>query len=100
MNRNHYLLLGLIILYLGLQCRFVESFVLNERASRFLASRSEETKAITPGVNLAAAKTVFTVAAVGAPLKTVTPPKWIGWALISIGSVLILHSLAMSKPGG
>ena len=102
MNRNHFFLLGLIILYLGLQCRFVESFVLNEKASRYLASRSEDTEASTPGVNLARKVQPDFAAAGGAssPQKTVTPPIWIGWALISISSVLILHSLAMPKPGG
>jgi hypothetical protein len=31
--------------------------------------------------------------------KTIQPPEWIGWCLMSIGGVLILHSLAMRKPG-
>ena len=29
----------------------------------------------------------------------VEPPSWLGWALVSVGSVLILHSLALKKPG-
>lgn len=33
------------------------------------------------------------------PAKTFQPPEWIGWALLSIGAVLVLHSLAMPKPG-
>jgi hypothetical protein len=28
------------------------------------------------------------------------PPKSLGWALVSVGSVLILHSLSLKKPGG
>ena len=28
------------------------------------------------------------------------PPEWIGWAFISVGSVLILYSLVLKKPGG
>ena len=37
--------------------------------------------------------------AVGPALrKTVVPPDWIGWALVSLGSVLILHALALPKP--
>jgi hypothetical protein len=31
--------------------------------------------------------------------KVISPPDWIGWSLISIGSVLILHSWGMKKPG-
>ncbi len=29
--------------------------------------------------------------------KTIHPPDWIGWSLISIGAVLILHSWGMKK---
>jgi hypothetical protein len=34
------------------------------------------------------------------PNHRVTPPRWIGWSLVSLGSVLILYSLALKKPGG
>ena len=34
------------------------------------------------------------------PRRTIHPPEWIGYALLSVGSVLVLHSLAMKKPGG
>jgi hypothetical protein len=33
------------------------------------------------------------------PKKVVQPPEWLGWCLMSIGGVLVLHSLAMRKPG-
>jgi hypothetical protein len=33
------------------------------------------------------------------PRRTLRPPTWLGFALISIGAVLVLHSLAMKKPG-
>ena len=32
--------------------------------------------------------------------RTFQPPEWLGWSFMSIGSVLILHSCAMKKPGG
>ena len=31
--------------------------------------------------------------------KTVRPPEWLGWSLMSFGAVLILHACAMKKPG-
>jgi hypothetical protein len=34
------------------------------------------------------------------PKKVIQPPEWLGWCMMSIGGVLILHSLAMRKPGG
>jgi hypothetical protein len=34
------------------------------------------------------------------PRKTVRPPEWLGWCFMSVGGVLILHSLAMPRPNG
>ena len=31
--------------------------------------------------------------------KEVTPPNWVGWLMLSAGVVLVLHSMAMPKPG-
>lgn len=94
-NRNQYFLIGLIILLLGLQLRFVETYVLNERASRFLAER-------LPGASGESSESSGRLmpAAGPAPLRTVHPPQWLGYALMSIGAVLVLHSLAMKRPGG
>ena len=33
------------------------------------------------------------------PHRTITPPKAVGWVMISVGAVTILHSLAMRKDG-
>lgn len=92
-NRNQYFLIGLLVLLLGLQIRAVESFVLNEKASRFVAERV----ALMGGDN---ADGAFMPAAGPTPLRTVHPPIWLGYAFISVGAVLILHSLAMKRPGG
>jgi hypothetical protein len=87
-NRNHYLMAGLVLLCLGVQLRLVESFVLNEKASNVIAARSQSKPA------------QFLAAAGPTPRKEIHPPGWLGWALMSIGSVLILQSLAMPKPEG
>jgi hypothetical protein len=34
------------------------------------------------------------------PNHRLEPPKWLGWSMVSFGSVLILYSLALKKPGG
>jgi len=92
-NRNQYFMVGLVLLFFGLQLRMVESFVLNERASRFLNERTWSGNNDSQGRSF--------MAAVGpTPHKTVHPPDWLGFAVISVGSVLILHSLAMKRPGG
>ena len=94
LNRNHWFLIGLLLLFLGIQFRAVDTFVLNEKASRFLAER------VRPAVSNTNGLTNFLASAGPIPRKSVQPPPWLGFALISIGSVLVLHSLAMKKPGG
>ncbi len=90
-NRNQYFLAGLVVLFLGLQLRAVETYVLNEKASRFLAERIPALASADDGLMPSAGPTAR---------KTVKPPAWIGYAVISVGAVLILHSLAMKRPGG
>ncbi len=99
MNRNHFFLLGLVLLYVGLQFRFVETFVLNEKSGKFLAQRMGSGDA-SPTLNLTqAAQRFFPASMAPTSSRSLTPPDWIGWALLSIGSVLVLHALAMPKPG-
>lgn len=97
-NRNQYFLAGLVIFLLGIQLRMVEGFVLNERATQILQQRLNGGR----GPILASAgEDGSLLAATGlAPTHRVTPPKWLGWSLVSLGSVLILYSLALKKPGG
>lgn len=98
-NRNQFFFLGMFVLLLGVQVRMVESYVLTPDATRFLAERSGNTSlasaASSPGQVLAASTPAGTMLR-----KTVRPPEWLGWCLMSIGGVLVLHSLAMPKPGG
>ena len=95
LNRNQFLLIGLVLVLLGLQLRFVDTYVLNESSTKFLArqaGRSEAASIWTLPVSLATQGET-------APRKRVRPPRWIAWALISVGGVFVLHSLAMKKPG-
>jgi hypothetical protein len=91
MNRPQMYMAGLIVLLLGLQLRMIESIVLTENATRFLAEKIE-------GVEYASSsqQSIFSFQTPVAR-KTVTPPKWLGWSLLSIGGVMVLHSLAMRK---
>ena len=88
-NRNHFFMLGIIILLLGIQLRVVDSYVLNEKTTRFLAKNA-------PGQSSLNA----TLVDMPGPVvrKVVRPQEWMGWCLISVGSVLILHSLALKRP--
>ena len=93
-NRNQWFLAGIVVLLLGLQLRYVETFFLHERTTQMLAQRHKDSEMV-------ARNDVGTSLAASAPVakKAVSPPRWIGCMFVSVGSVLLLYSLAMKKPG-
>jgi hypothetical protein len=94
LNRNQFFMLGTVLLLLGLQVRMVDTYVLTPRCTRLLAEK-------TGNPMMAAIEAVDKIggqenaAVTPHPLK---PPEWLGWSVMSIGAVLILHSLAMKRP--
>ena len=96
-NRNQYFMAGMVVLLLGIQMRLVETFVLNERATQFLAQRIQQFKS----QQLASASDMPTLIAAQSPSHKhrLTPAPWIGLAFVSVGSVLVLYSLILKKPG-
>jgi hypothetical protein len=91
LNRNQFFFIGLVILLLGLQVRYVSAYHLNPKATQFLADRT--------GQSTSFSNTFFAMAGAAGPRKVLQPPEWLSWCLISMGAVLCLHSLAMPKPG-
>lgn len=91
LNRNHYFMAGVVLLLIGVQLRMVDSYVLNEHSTRVLMPQA------TSGALAAVRPLMQTVSS--PQRKVVKPPESLGWALMSIGSVLILHALAMKAPG-
>lgn len=94
-NRNQYFMAGVVVLLLGIQLRMVETYVLNEKSARFV---SLQMKKMPKKKALNSTKQAFQAAS-PMSIPPLQPPNWLGWAFISVGSVLILHSLAMRKPG-
>ena len=92
LNRNQYFFLGVVVVLMGLQFRVVSEFILTEDATRFLAERMHSS-------NSEGAMAALSAEVGAAPQKVFHPPEWLGWCLISMGAVLILHSLAMPRPG-
>lgn len=93
LNRNQYFFLGVLLLLIGFQNRMVASYTLTDEATRFLAERSQQSSTQATLVS-------FSNAMGALPKKVIYPPDWLGYCLLSVGSVLVLHSLAMKKPGG
>lgn len=92
-NRNQWFMIGLVVLALGIQFRMVQSFVLNEKTTKMLAERLHQEKTVT---------TTFIPSLEAAPpasRRTIKPPRWLGFIMISAGIVLVFHSFAMPRPG-
>ncbi len=84
-NRNQFFMCGILVLLLGIQFRVIESYVLTKPATEFLAKRAAGSDAEKAAIS-------------SVPQKVIRLPDWSGWALVSVGSVLVLHSLALKKP--
>jgi len=93
LNRNQFFFLGLLVLLIGIQVRYVSAYVLNPEATRFLAERTGNATPAASGLM------DLTAGTSAAPRKVLEPPEWLAWCLMSCGAVLVLHSLAMPKPG-
>jgi hypothetical protein len=93
-TRNQFFFAGLACLLIGIQFRAIDSFELTPQFTQFLAERTGHPMA---SVNAAAGA----LAQSDRPMarKCVQPPDWLGFSLMSIGAVLILHSFGMKKPG-
>ena len=92
LNRHQFLFIGLIFLLLGVQVRYVSAYVLNPEATQFLAEHTGQSSSATSSLFSASTGTGM------GPRKTLQPPEWLSWCLISVGAVLVLHSLAMPRP--
>lgn len=93
LNRNQFLFLAIFLMLLGLQFRMVASYVLTPETTRFLAERLQDGS--DPVGTITGANPELPAAI---PAKTVSPPPWLGWCLLSVGAVLFFHSLTMGKP--
>ena len=94
-SRNQYFMAGLVLLFLGIQFRAIESVELKEQFAKLMAAKSDQ-----PLISVSAQSPILEPIAAAPANRVVRPPDWIGWMLLSLGSVLVLHSLAMPKGGG
>ena len=96
LNRNQFFLLGLVCVAMGVQLRLVDTFVLNEAATQFLAER--RAAAAAPAASGESSSDDAPVI-VSATQTVIRPPDWSGWLLLSVGGVMVLQSLVMRRPG-
>lgn len=93
-NRNQVFIVGVVLVLLGIEFRMMDSFVLTPRATKLLAQQTND-----PVATATNTLDTLTGAETKLPPKVLRPQEWVGWLMISVGSVLILHSMTMSKPG-
>jgi hypothetical protein len=94
-TRNQYFCVGLVLLFMGIEFRAIDSAVLTPEFTGILAQRS--------GSPVAAVNSVaefLSPAKKPVLQKTVHPPEWIGWTLLTVGCVAVFHALAMPRQGG
>jgi hypothetical protein len=94
-SRNQYFMAGLVLLFLGIQFRAIESVELKEQFAKLMVEKSDH-----PLASMSAQSSVLSPLTTATVNRVVHPPEWIGWLLLSMGAVLILHSLAMPKAPG
>jgi hypothetical protein len=82
LSKHHYQTFGFIVLFLGLQFRWVEDFKLRTEAQTVIQERINKDRPY-------AAQTIV-------PLN-IHPPEWIGWSLLSSGLILTFASLALKS---
>lgn len=86
MNRNHWLASGTVVLLWGLTFNSLHSVTLHHQIHHVVEEKRAE----------AARENGDTVTPMP---RTLTPPNWLRYALMSVGGVLLLHAVAMKKPG-
>ncbi len=86
MKNQFILIAGLLMFLMGVQFRMLGSFTLSERSSHFVAAQMGGAPHQQPSVwgN-------------SPGRKVVEPPRWLGLALMSCGSVLTLKGIALAR---
>ena len=92
LNRTKLFMIGMFALLIGLQFRLVDTYVLNKDATQFIQSRVKRVDA-----NAAVAARNWLPAVAAPPLQRWSPPRQLGWALMSVGGVLVLYTLAIRR---
>ena len=91
-------LMGAIILFFGVQLRAVDTFVLNEKVTKFVNRRVDKKVAANVATNEAGIYDPYwdfeplNNATPAPTLRRITPPRWLGWSFLSIGAVLVFTS--------
>ncbi len=91
---QRFFIIGVLALVIGFQLRAVDSFVLTPQASAAIEKNVRRSQLRTNPYD-----SVMMAGVSGIPTtrKTVRPPRWLGWAMLSVGAVLVLHGSTVRR---
>ena len=89
-RRYQWLTIGVIVFLLGLQIRMIDSYTLNPKSAQFMAEKFGKTTIQSTSFFRPMSMTTY-------HSRTIRPPQWLGWVLMSVGAVLTFHSLAVRR---
>lgn len=95
---NRFIVVGIILLALGVQFRLVDSIVLNQQASQFVETRIQRARMRTNPYGRYNSYDPMMMNMGTVAKKSIQPPRWAGWALISGGVVMLLHGVSTRRP--
>ena len=83
MWRPFFLALGITIIFLGMECLVVEKAIMAD----------EFAKTVTPNADPYAYEPVVATKV----KREFSPPEWAPWSLMSVGAVVVLYSMTLTK---
>ena len=88
---------GIVMLFIGIQLRLVDSFVLNEQVTQIIEKRfpnkgTEQASLLDPNFSLASFEGQSNVTK-----RRLSPPRWLGYSILSVAAVLIVTSPAFRR---
>ena len=93
MECSRLFLIGLVVLFLGIQLRLVKTYELNDKASQFVESRLSkptDTLASSTAYGYSDEYWLDLPGNPPVPRHSITPPRWLGWSFVSVGAILVL----------
>lgn len=90
--RNRYFLAGILLVLLGAQFRMIDSFLLNESATKVLAKVTRQPIASSES---RVGAFFWNHAPKNMVMKRIHPPRWLGLAMMAVGAVFSFHAIAI-----
>jgi hypothetical protein len=112
MNRTAIMTTGFLLIFAGIQFRWIESYALKPEASRYWADRwtaaQVELRNIASSFDSDQSQSPYYQASYSVNpypsanrqsqvSKVIAPPRWICWPVLFLGAVLFIHGLSMSR---